>query len=123
MAKKGQRPTRAKIQHQQGRGRKRALAEKTPEKRDTNVMIEGQPKGKAVAAVADREVKEKMMHAKLAKAEGKKPKSSAARSKSPEGGLGTRGKRASAAVLHVDESQPTKRPRTRSQTEESIPAI
>lgn len=74
IAKKGQRPTRAKIQHQQGRGRKRALAEKTPEKRDTNVMIEEQPKAKAVAAVADLDVKEKMMNAKLAKAEGKKPK-------------------------------------------------
>eukprot|EP00571_Detonula_confervacea_P011375 CAMPEP_0172302956 /NCGR_PEP_ID=MMETSP1058-20130122/4589_1 /TAXON_ID=83371 /ORGANISM="Detonula confervacea, Strain CCMP 353" /LENGTH=302 /DNA_ID=CAMNT_0013013627 /DNA_START=28 /DNA_END=936 /DNA_ORIENTATION=+ len=121
MAKKGQRPTRAKSQ-QQGRGRKRALAEKTPEKRDSNVMIEEQPKNKA--AVADLDVKEKLMNAKLSKAaEGKKPKSSSARAKSPEGGLGARGKRASSAVLHVEEAAQPKRPRTRSQTEESIPAI
>lgn len=120
MAKKGQRPARAKSQ-QQGRGRKRALAEKTPEKLDSNVMIEEQPKNKG--AVADLEVKEKMMNAKLSKAtEGKKPKSSSARAKSPEGGLVTRGKRASSAALHAEEAQP-KRPRTRSQTEESIPAI
>lgn len=117
MAKKGQRPARAKTQ-QQGRGRKRALAEKTPE--NTNVMME-QPKKKA--GVADFEVKEKMINAKLSKAtEGKKPKSSSARAKSPEGSVGVRGKRASSASLHAEEVQP-KRPRTRSQTEESLTAI
>ena len=120
MAKKGQWPTRAKSNQQQVRGRKRALAEKTPEKRDSNVMIEEQPQKKATAAAAaDIEVKEKIMNAKLSKADGKKP-----RAKSPEGGIGARGKRASAAVLHVEESsQSSKRPRTRSQTEESIPSI
>ncbi|KAL3768239.1 hypothetical protein ACHAW5_003002 [Stephanodiscus triporus] len=116
-AKKCQRPPRiTKTQQQQGRGRKRALAEKTPEKRDGNVMIEEKPNGKAAAS--DLEVKEKIMNAKLSKAEGgKKPKSSstgAARAKSPEGGPGARGRRAS-----VEESQSTKRPRTRSQTEEN----
>ena len=114
VAKKGQRPTRA-ISHQQGRGRKRALAEKTPEKSNANVMLE-EPKNKAAAA--DLQVKEKMLNAKLSKAEGKKPKS--ARAKSPEG-LGTRGKRT--AALHVEESQSNKRPRTRSETEESISTV
>jgi len=115
VAKKGQRPTRA-ISHQQGRGRKRALAEKTPEKSNANVMLE-EPKNKAAAA--DLQVKEKMLNAKLSKAEGKKPKSSA-RAKSPEG-LGARGKRT--AALHVEESQSNKRPRTRSETEESISTV
>jgi len=117
VAKKGQRPMRAAKSHQQGRGRKRALAEKMPESSKSNVMLE-EPKNK-VAAVA-LEVKEKMLNAKLSKAEGKKPKSSA-RAKSPEG-MGARGKRAP-AVLDVEDSQAIKRPRTRSQTEESIPAI
>lgn len=50
VAKKGQRPTRAKShQHHQGRGRKRALAEKTPENSKENVMIE-EPKNKAAGA-------------------------------------------------------------------------
>ncbi|KAL7530632.1 hypothetical protein ACHAXR_003606 [Thalassiosira sp. AJA248-18] len=120
MAKKCQRPMMRAKSHQQGRGRKRALAEKTPEKLDSNVMIE-EPKTKAVGvAAADLEVKEKMLNAKLSKADGKKPKS-LARAKSPEGGLVARGKRT--AALHVEESQTNKRPRTRSQTEESIPAI
>jgi len=118
VAKKGQRPMRAAKSHQQGRGRKRALAEKMPENSKSNVMLE-EPKNK-VAAVVALEVKEKMLNAKLSKAEGKKPKSSA-RAKSPEG-LGARGKRAP-AVLDVEDSQAIKRPRTRSQTEESIPAI
>jgi hypothetical protein len=119
-AKKCQRPPRiTKAQQQQGRGRKRALAEKTPEKRDGNVMIEEKPNDK-VSAAADLEVKEKIMNAKG----GKKPKSSStgvARAKSPEGGPGARGKRASTAGAshHVEESQSTKRPRTRSQTEEN----
>lgn len=121
MAKKGQRLTARGAKPNQ-QGRKRALAEKTAEKRDANVMINEQQPQKKAAAAADLEVKEKMLNAKLSKAEGgKKPKSaSAARSKSPEGGLGARGKRvAPAAVLHGEESN--KRPRTRSQTEESIP--
>lgn len=114
VAKKGQRPTRAKShQHQQGKGRKRALAEKTPENSKANVMLE-EPKDKAAAA-ADFQVKEKL--AKLSKAEGKKPKSSV-RAKSPEG-LGVRGKRV--AALHVEEVHSNKRPRTH--TEESIPTI
>ena len=113
--KKGQRPSERAAksqQQQQGRGRKRALTEKTPEKCDNN-------------ASADVEAKEKkMLNAKLsskaADGGGKKPKSSSgSRTHSPDsGGLGmARGKR-SAAPLHV-ESEP-KRPRTRSQTEESI---
>ncbi|KAL7525469.1 hypothetical protein ACHAWF_001380 [Thalassiosira exigua] len=118
MAKNVPRPSRATKHHpQQGKGRKRALAEKTPEKIDGNVLLAEAPKGKA--AKVDLEVKEKMRNAKLSKAEGKKPKV-VARAKSPEGGLGARGKRT--AALHVEES-PSKRPRTRSQTEESIPAI
>jgi hypothetical protein len=125
-AKKCQRPPRSsKSQQQQGRGRIRALAEKTPEKRDDNVMIDEKPNDKSSSA-ADLEVKEKIMNAKLSKADGgKKPKSTAtgtARAKSPEGGLGARGKRASTAGAshHVEESPTTKRPRTRSQTEETF---
>mmetsp|Transcript_39962 Transcript_39962/g.83930 ORF Transcript_39962/g.83930 Transcript_39962/m.83930 type:complete len:289 (+) Transcript_39962:94-960(+) len=115
MAKKGQRPLRAKSQPQ-GRGRKRTLSEKTPENSNENVMVEKTKTTKAETA-ADLQVKEKMLHAKLSKAEAKKPKPSA-RAKSPEG-LGARGKRT--AAIHVEESQANKRPRTRSQTEESIP--
>ena len=125
-SKKCQRPLRSsKSQQQQGRGRKRVLAEKTPEKRDDNVMIDEKPNDKSSSA-ADLEVKEKIMNAKLSKADGgKKPKSTAtgtARAKSPEGGLGARGKRASTAGAshHVEESPTTKRPRTRSQTEETF---
>eukprot|EP00584_Thalassiosira_punctigera_P001238 CAMPEP_0172527094 /NCGR_PEP_ID=MMETSP1067-20121228/1862_1 /TAXON_ID=265564 ORGANISM="Thalassiosira punctigera, Strain Tpunct2005C2" /NCGR_SAMPLE_ID=MMETSP1067 /ASSEMBLY_ACC=CAM_ASM_000444 /LENGTH=293 /DNA_ID=CAMNT_0013310759 /DNA_START=84 /DNA_END=965 /DNA_ORIENTATION=+ len=117
-AKKGQRPVRATKAHREGRGRKRALAEKAPGDSQANVMLE-EPKGK-VAAATDLEVKEKMLNAKLSKAEGKKPKSSC-RAKSPEGLGAARGKRPAAAVL--EESQAAKRPRTRSQTEESIPPI
>ncbi|KAL3810598.1 hypothetical protein ACHAXA_002462 [Cyclostephanos tholiformis] len=122
-----QRPPRSckgQTQHQ-GMGKKRVLAEKTPEKRDGNVMIEEKPNGKASAA-ADLEVKEKILNAKLSMGEvGKKPKSSstgATRSKSPEGGLGTRGKRASTTVAshHVEDAQSTKKIRTRSQTEETV---
>ncbi|KAL9191379.1 hypothetical protein ACHAXT_001085 [Thalassiosira profunda] len=104
-----------------GRGRKRALAEKAPQKaRDGNVLAAEEPAKKK--ASADRAVQEKMLHAKLA--EGKKPKaSSAARAKSPEGALGARGKRAAAVTLHAEEPQSPKRPRTRSQTEESFPDI
>jgi hypothetical protein len=125
-AKKSQRPLMSgKSQQQQGRGRKRALAEKTPEKRDDNVMTDEKPNDKSSAA-ADLEVKEKIMNAKLSKAEGgKKQKSSltgTTRAKSPEGGPGARGKRASTAGAshHVEDSQTTKRPRTRSQTDETL---
>jgi hypothetical protein len=112
-AKKSQRPPRgAKVQ--QGTGKKRALAEKTPEKRDGNAMVEEKPNG----TTAHLDVKEKILNAKLSMAEGgKKPKSSSTvvtRSKSPEG-LGTRGKRASTTVAshHVEETQSTKKIRTR----------
>ena len=115
-AKKSQRPPRgAKGQQvQQGTGKKRALAEKTPEKRDGNAMVEEKPNG----TTAHLDVKEKILNAKLSMAEGgKKPKSSSTvvtRSKSPEG-LGTRGKRASTTVAshHVEETQSTKKIRTR----------
>ena len=69
-------------------------------------------------------MKNKMLNAKRSKAEGnnKKP-SSASRAKSPEGGLGVaRGKRASTS-LPREESPSSKRARTRSETEESIPDI
>ncbi len=112
-------PRGGKGQHpQQGTGKKRS---KTPEKRDGNVMIEENPNG----TVADLNVKEKIMNAKLSMADGgKKPKSSSAvpsRAKSPEG-PGGRGKRASTTVVsqNVEESQSTKKVRTRSQTEESF---
>lgn len=132
MAKNGQRSTTKASnkpqQQQQARGRKRALADKTTEKRDSNVMIDEQSKQKqsasAAAAASDLDVKNKMLNAKRSKAEGnnKKP-SSASRAKSPEGGLGVaRGKRAS-AVAPREESPSSKRARTRSETEESIPDI
>ena len=116
-------------QQQQARGRKRALADKTTEKRDSNVMIDEQSKQKqsassSSAAASDLDVKNKMLNAKRSKAEGnnKKP-SSASRAKSPEGGLGVaRGKRASTS-LPREESPSSKRARTRSETEESIPDI
>ena len=118
-------------QQQQARGRKRALADKTTEKRDSNVMIDEQSKQKqsassssAGATASDLDVKNKMLNAKRSKAEGnnKKP-SSASRAKSPEGGLGVaRGKRASTS-LPREESPSSKRARTRSETEESIPDI
>lgn len=116
VAKNGQRPVRAAVKSHgpQARGRKRALAEKTPEpSNNANVML-GEPTKKVAAG--DLEVKEKILNAKLSK-----PKSSA-RAKSPEA-LGPRGKRAAGTALHVEDSQANKRPRTRSQTEESIPAI
>ena len=133
MAKNGQRSTTKASnkpqQQQQARGRKRALADKTTEKRDSNVMIDEQSKQKqsassSSAAVSDLDVKNKMLNAKRSKAEGnnKKP-SSASRAKSPEGGLGVaRGKRASTS-LPREESPSSKRARTRSETEESIPDI
>ena len=118
---------KASTKQQQGRGRKRALADKAYEKHDSNVMIEEQlqqqKKNKAdvssSASAADRE-----LNAKLKSADKKLPASSSTkkRAKSPEsGGLGVaRGKRTS--VVATREESP-KRQRTRSQTEESIPDI
>lgn len=121
---------KASTKQQHGRGRKRALADKAYEKRDSNVMIEEQlqqqKKNKSdvsssatAASAADRE-----LNAKLKSADKKLPASSSTkkRAKSPEsGGLGVaRGKRTS--VVATREESP-KRQRTRSQTEESIPDI
>lgn len=123
---------KASTKQQQGRGRKRALADKAYEKRDSNVMIEEQlqqqKKNKsdvsssaAAASAADRE-----LNAKLKSADKKLPASSSTkkRAKSPEsGGLGVaRGKRTSVVVATREES-PKRARRTRSQTEESIPDI
>jgi len=122
---------KASTKQQQGRGRKRALADKSYEKRDSNVMIEEQlqqqKKNKAdvsssatAASAADRE-----LNAKLKSADKKLPASSSSkkRTKSPEsGGLGVaRGKRTS--VVATREETPKRARRTRSQTEESIPDI
>ena len=129
MAKNGQRST-TKVssnksqQQQQTRGRKRALADKTAEKRDSNVMIDEQSEQQkqSAATASELDVTNKMLNAKLSKAEGNhKEPSSASRAKSPEGVLGVaRGKRASAVAPR--EGSP-KRARTRSETEESIPDI
>ena len=119
---------KASTKQQQGRGRKRALADKAYEKRDSNVMIEEQlqqqKKNKAdvssSASAADIE-----LNAKLKSVDKKLPASSSTkkRAKSPEsGGLGVaRGKRAS--VVATREETPKRARRTRSQTEESIPDI
>ena len=73
-----------------------------------------------------------MLNAKLStkaggegkKQQGNKSSSVAARAKSPEGGVGAaRGKRTAVALLNVEEAEANKRPRTRSQTEESIPEL
>ena len=66
----------------------------------------------AAAAVAGSEGK---------KQQGNKPSSVAALATSPEGAA--RGKRTAVALLNVEESEANKRPRTRSQTEESIPEL
>lgn len=122
---------KASTKQQQGRGRKRALADKVYEKRDSNVMIEEQlqqqkknksdvsSSASAAASAADRE-----LNAKLESADKKLPASSSKkRAKSPEsGGLGVaRGKRTS--VVATREETPKRARRTRSQTEESIPDI
>jgi len=119
---------KASTKQQQGRGRKRALADKAYEKRDSNVMIEEQlqqqKKNKAdvssSASAADIE-----LNAKLKSVDKKLPASSSTkkRAKSPEsGGLGVaRGKRTS--VVATREETPKRARRTRSQTEESIPDI
>ena len=129
-ARKGSTTKKASTKQQQGRGRKRALADKAYEKHDSNVMIEEQlqqqKKNKsdvsssaAAASAADRE-----LNAKLKSVDKKLPASSSMkkRAKSPEsGGLGVaRGKRTS--VVATREESP-KRQRIRSQTEESIPDI
>lgn len=114
--KKGQRSIRVKPHHhQQGKGRKRILAEKMLENSKVGVMLE-EPKNNA----ADFHMKEKI--AKLSKSEGKKPKS-LTRAKSPDG-LGVRGKRT--AALHAEESNSNKRTKThaaQTHTEESIATI
>jgi hypothetical protein len=73
------------------------------------------------------EVTEKILKAKLSKVEGASSSSGVARSKSPDGGGvmgGARSVRSSAIPVHRnDESLMSKRPRTRSQTEESISEI
>jgi len=123
---------KASTKQQQGRGRKRALADKAYEKPDSNVMIEDQlqqqKKNKvdvsssaaAASAAADIE-----LNAKLKSVDKKLPASSSTmkRAKSPEsGGLGVaRGKRTS--VVATREETPKRARRTRSQTEESIPDI
>ena len=124
---------KASTKQQQGRGRKRALADKVYEKRDSNVKIEEQlqqqKKNKsdvsssaAAASAADIE-----LNAKLKSVDKKLPalssSSSKKRAKSPEsGGLGVaRGKRTS--IVATREETPKRARRTRSQTEESIPDI
>lgn len=124
-------------QHQQhggGRGRKRTLADKTSDLRDSNVMITEEHPSAATKAIDPLEVKEQILNAKLSKVEGSSSTSSSsgvamARSKSPDGGGGIGGARgmrgASMVSVHhdVEEALASKRPRTRSQTEESIPEI
>ncbi len=117
-----------------GRGRKRALADKTPEIRDSNVIITEKQPSTTTKAIDPIEEKEKILNAKLSKVEGSGSSSTsasscAARSKSPDGGGGgiggARGMRGSSTVPvnHDDEMLTNKRPRTRSQTEESIREI
>ena len=133
--KKGQRTsTRARKnnkssqQQPQGRGRKRVLSDKKAEKnRDNNVMIDDQQlssnnaASSSAATAADLDVKEKIrMNAK--------PNTKLGRSKSPSesgkkfGSARSGAKRSpSTAALHdEEEEESSKRPRTRSQTEESI---
>jgi len=122
-------------QHGGGRGRKRALADKTPELCDSNVMITNEkPSTTTTKAIDPVDVKEQILNAKLSKVEGSTSTSSSgvasARSKSPDGGGGgiggARGMRGASTVsVHhdVEQSLASKRPRTRSQTEESIPEI
>jgi hypothetical protein len=117
-----------------GRGRKRALADKTPELHDSNVIITEKHPSTITKAIDPLEAKEKILNAKLSKVEGSgsssTASSSAARSKSPDGGGGgiggARGMRGSStvSVKHDEEMMMiNKRPRTRSQTEESIREI
>lgn len=111
-----------------GRGRKRALADKTPEVKDSNIIITEKQPSTAVKAIDPLEAKEKILNAKLSKVEGSGSSSGAARSKSPDGGGGIGGARgmrgaATVQVHHVEDSLTNKRPRTRSQTEESISEI
>ena len=132
--KKGQRTsTRARKnnkssqQQPQGRGRKRALSDKKAEKNlDNNLMIDDQQlssnnAASSTATAADLDVKEKIrMNAK--------PNIKLGRSKSPSesgkkfGSARSGAKRSpSTAALHdEEEEESSKRPRTRSQTEESI---
>jgi len=120
-----QRPPRNKGQEQQqGKGRrKRALTDKTPEKRDPNVLLSGEQqttltqtfdKTTISAAAADIEVKEKIKSAKLSKTSDVGKGGSVMRAKSPDG---TRGKRS--MTTSADEST-IKRPRTRSMTQETL---
>jgi hypothetical protein len=120
-----QRPPRNKGQEQQqGKGRrKRALTDKTPEKRDPNVLqLSGEQQttltqtfDKTIsAAAADIEVKEKIKSAKLSKTSDGGKGGAAMRAKSPDG---ARGKRSMTTA--TDEST-IKRPRTRSMTQETL---
>ena len=119
---------KASTKQQQGRGRKRALADKAYEKRDSNVMIEEQlqqqKKNKSDVS-SSASAADVQLNAKLKSADKKLPASSSTkkRAKSPEsGGLGVaRGKRTS--VVATREETPKRARRTRSQTEESIPDI
>ena len=122
---------KASTKQQQGRGRKRALADKAYEKRDSNVMIEEQlqqqkkNKVDVSSSAAAASAADVQLNAKLKSVDKKLPASSSTkkRAKSPEsGGLGVaRGKRTS--VVATREETPKRARRTRSQTEESIPDI
>ena len=132
--KKGQRTStrdrknnKSSQQQPQGRGRKRVLSDKKAEKnRDNNVMIDDQQlssnnaASSPAATAADLDVKEKIrMNAK--------PNTKLGRSKSPsESGKkfsarsGAKRSPSTAALHDEEEEESSKRPRTRSQTEESI---
>jgi hypothetical protein len=125
LAAQCQRPPRNKGQEQQqGKGRrKRALTDKTPEKRDPNVLqLSGEQQttltqtfDKTIsAAAAYIEVKEKIKSAKLSKTSDGGKGGAAMREKSPDG---ARGKRSMTTA--TDEST-IKRPRTRSMTQETL---
>lgn len=112
-------PPRNKGQEQQqGKGRrKRVLTDKTPEKRDPNVLLSGEQQTISATA-ADIEVKEKIKSAKLSKTSDGGKGGAAMRAKSPEG---ARGKRS--MTMSADEECSIKRPRTRSMTQESLEEI
>lgn len=125
LAAQCQRPPRNKGQElQQGKGRrKRALTDKTPEKRDPNVLLSGEQqttltqtfdKTTKTMTAADIEAKEKIKCAKLSKTSDGGKGGAAMRAKSPEGARGKRSMTTSA-----DEST-IKRPRTRSMTQETL---
>ena len=125
LAAQCQRPPRNKGQEQQqGKGRrKRALTDKTPEKRDPNVLqLSGEQQttltqtfDKTIsAAAADIEVKHKIKSSKLYKTSDGGKGGAAMRAKSPDG---ARGKRSMTTA--TDEST-IKRPRTRSMTQETL---